>query len=68
MEYALLRPSWIYGAGDRSMNRFVTFVQAEWPSWLNSLFIFRFASRHDSERTHLPIQIASLDPERFRSA
>ena len=27
MEYALLRPSWIYGAGDRSMNRFATFVR-----------------------------------------
>jgi NADH dehydrogenase len=27
MEYALVRPSWIYGAGDRSMNRFVTFVR-----------------------------------------
>jgi NADH dehydrogenase len=27
MEYALLRPSWIYGAGDRSMSRFVTFVR-----------------------------------------
>jgi NADH dehydrogenase len=27
MEYALLRPSWIYGRGDRSMNRFVTFCR-----------------------------------------
>ena len=27
MEYAIVRPSWIYGAGDRSMNRFVTFVR-----------------------------------------
>ena len=27
MEYALVRPSWIYGAGDHSMNRFVTFVR-----------------------------------------
>ena len=27
MEYALLRPSWMYGRGDRSMNRFVTFCR-----------------------------------------
>jgi uncharacterized protein YbjT (DUF2867 family) len=27
MEHALLRPSWIYGAGDRSMNRFVWFCR-----------------------------------------
>src|ERR671919_2960228 len=27
MEYALLRPSWIYGPRDRSMNRFVTFCR-----------------------------------------
>jgi len=27
MEHALLRPSWIYGRGDRSMNRFVTFCR-----------------------------------------
>jgi NADH dehydrogenase len=27
MEYGLVRPSWIYGPGDRSMNRFVTFVR-----------------------------------------
>ncbi len=27
MEHALLRPSWIYGSGDRSMSRFVTFVR-----------------------------------------
>jgi NADH dehydrogenase len=27
LEYALLRPSWIYGARDRSMNRFVTFCR-----------------------------------------
>jgi len=27
MEYALLRPSWIYGPGDRSMNRFVFFCR-----------------------------------------
>ena len=27
MEYALVRPSWIYGAGDRSMSRFVTFCR-----------------------------------------
>ena len=27
MEYALVRPSWIYGPGDHSMNRFVTFVR-----------------------------------------
>jgi len=27
MEHALLRPSWIYGAGDRSMNRFVFFCR-----------------------------------------
>jgi NADH dehydrogenase len=27
MEHALVRPSWIYGAGDRSMNRFVAFVR-----------------------------------------
>src|SRR6266571_1100667 len=27
MEHALLRPSWIYGAGDRSMSRFATFVR-----------------------------------------
>ena len=27
MEYALLRPSWIYGRGDRSMSRFVAFVR-----------------------------------------
>ncbi len=27
MEYALLRPSWIYGPGDRSMNRFVAFCR-----------------------------------------
>ena len=27
MEHALLRPSWIYGAGDRSMSRFVAFAR-----------------------------------------
>jgi len=27
MEYALLRPSWMYGRRDRSMNRFVTFCR-----------------------------------------
>jgi NADH dehydrogenase len=27
MEHALLRPSWIYGRGDRSMNRFVFFCR-----------------------------------------
>jgi len=27
MEHALLRPSWIYGQGDRSMSRFVTFCR-----------------------------------------
>ena len=27
MEYALVRPSWIYGPGDHSMNRFVTFCR-----------------------------------------
>jgi len=27
MEHVLLRPSWIYGAGDRSMSRFVAFVR-----------------------------------------
>jgi uncharacterized protein YbjT (DUF2867 family) len=27
MEHALLRPSWIYGRGDRSMSRFVTFCR-----------------------------------------
>ena len=27
LEYALLRPSWIYGPRDRSMNRFVTFCR-----------------------------------------
>jgi uncharacterized protein YbjT (DUF2867 family) len=27
MEHALVRPSWIYGAGDRSMSRFVAFVR-----------------------------------------
>jgi NADH dehydrogenase len=27
MEHALLRPSWIYGPGDRSMNRFVFFCR-----------------------------------------
>jgi uncharacterized protein YbjT (DUF2867 family) len=27
MEYALLRPSWIFGRGDRSMNRFVAFCR-----------------------------------------
>lgn len=27
MEHALLRPSWIYGPADRSMNRFVTFCR-----------------------------------------
>jgi uncharacterized protein YbjT (DUF2867 family) len=27
MEYALVRPSWIYGPGDRSMSRFVTFCR-----------------------------------------
>jgi NADH dehydrogenase len=27
MEYTFLRPSWIYGPGDRSMNRFVTFCR-----------------------------------------
>src|SRR5712691_4144817 len=27
MEYAILRPSWIYGPGDRSMNRFVWFCR-----------------------------------------
>jgi NADH dehydrogenase len=27
MEHTLLRPSWIYGPGDRSMNRFVTFCR-----------------------------------------
>jgi NADH dehydrogenase len=27
MEHTLLRPSWIYGPGDRSMNRFVFFVR-----------------------------------------
>ena len=27
MEYALVRPSWIYGPGDRSMNRFVAFCR-----------------------------------------
>jgi NADH dehydrogenase len=27
LEYTLLRPSWIYGRGDRSMNRFVTFCR-----------------------------------------
>ncbi len=27
MEYAVLRPSWIYGPGDRSMNRFIFFCR-----------------------------------------
>lgn len=27
LEYTMLRPSWIYGRGDRSMNRFVTFCR-----------------------------------------
>jgi NADH dehydrogenase len=27
MEYSLLRPSWVYGPGDRSMSRFVTFCR-----------------------------------------
>jgi NADH dehydrogenase len=27
LEYAILRPSWIYGPGDRSMNRLVTFCR-----------------------------------------
>jgi len=27
MEYVILRPSWIYGPGDRSMNKFVAFVK-----------------------------------------
>lgn len=27
MEHALLRPSWIYGRGDRSMSRFITFCR-----------------------------------------
>jgi NADH dehydrogenase len=27
LEYVMLRPSWIYGRGDRSMNRFVTFCR-----------------------------------------
>jgi NADH dehydrogenase len=27
MEYAILRPSWIYGPGDHSMSRFVTFCR-----------------------------------------
>ena len=27
LEYGILRPSWIYGPNDRSMNRFVTFVR-----------------------------------------
>jgi uncharacterized protein YbjT (DUF2867 family) len=27
MEYAILRPSWIYGPGDHSMNRFVAFCR-----------------------------------------
>lgn len=27
MEFAILRPSWIYGPGDRSMNRFVSFCR-----------------------------------------
>jgi NADH dehydrogenase len=27
LEHALLRPSWIYGPGDRSMSRFVTFCR-----------------------------------------
>ena len=27
MEHGLLRPSWIYGPGDRSMNRFVSFCR-----------------------------------------
>lgn len=27
MEYVILRPSWIYGPDDRSMNKFVTFVK-----------------------------------------
>jgi NADH dehydrogenase len=27
MEYAILRPSWIYGPGDKSMNRFVWFCR-----------------------------------------
>ena len=27
LEYALVRPSWIYGPGDRSMNRFVAFCR-----------------------------------------
>ena len=26
LEHAILRPSWIYGPRDRSMNKFVTFV------------------------------------------
>jgi NADH dehydrogenase len=26
MEYAILRPSWVYGPGDRSMSKFVTFT------------------------------------------
>lgn len=27
MEYAILRPSWVYGPGDRSMSKFVTFTR-----------------------------------------
>jgi NADH dehydrogenase len=27
MEYALLRPSWVYGPGDRSMSKFVSFTR-----------------------------------------
>lgn len=27
MEYVILRPSWIYGPDDRSMNKFVTFIK-----------------------------------------
>lgn len=27
LEHAILRPSWIYGPGDRSMNKFATFVR-----------------------------------------
>ncbi len=27
MEYALIRPSWVYGPGDRSMNRFIFFCR-----------------------------------------
>jgi NADH dehydrogenase len=27
MEYVILRPSWIYGPDDRSLNRFVTFIR-----------------------------------------